>query len=124
MRLLSSLGLLKGKMLDYGCGRGFDANYYKMDKYDPFYSPDYPKEKYDTITCNFVLNVISEEEAKIVIDKIHSLLKDNGSAFFTVRRDIKKEGVTSKLTFQRNVILDFEIVKETRDFCIYRMEKK
>jgi hypothetical protein len=62
MRFLNSLGLLRGKMLDYGCGRGFDAEYYGMDKYDPHYAPEFPKIKFDTITCNYVLNVVDAVE--------------------------------------------------------------
>lgn len=82
--------------------------------------PEFPKIKFDVITCNYVLNVLDEDEARQTITSALSLLKKHGMAFFTVRRNIKKEGFTSKRTFQRNVILDFEIVKQNSDFCIYR----
>ena len=35
MRYLSENNLLKGDLLDYGCGRGDDADLLSMDKYDP-----------------------------------------------------------------------------------------
>lgn len=39
----------------------------------------------DTVTCSNVLNVIKEPEArKVVIKNIYSLLKNNGTAYFTV----------------------------------------
>ena len=59
---LKDKGLLVGEMLDYGCGKGLDADYFGMDKYDA-YSSDWcnisltTEKKYDTIVCNFVLNV-------------------------------------------------------------------
>ena len=120
MLFLYSANLLNGRMLDYGCGHGFDAEYYKMDKYDPHYFPRFPKGKYDTVTCHYVLNVVNKETVPQIVSAVLSLLEDNGVAFFTVRRDIKKEGLTSKGTTQFNVVLDFEVIKETHDYCIYR----
>ena len=123
MRNLDKKGLLVGKMLDYGCGRGFDAEHFKMDKYDPHYAPQEPKDKYDTITCNYVLNVLEEEEMHEVIHKLTTLLNKDGKVYITVRRDIEKnlgkEGFTSKGTFQRNVVLPLPVFKETSAYCTY-----
>lgn len=124
MRLLESKGLLHGDMLDYGCGRGFDAEYYGMDGYDPYYAPEFPQKSYDVITCNFVLNVVNRRGREKIIALVALLLKEEGVAYFTVRRDIKTEGCTSRGTEQWDVVLDYEVIEENRDFCIYRATKE
>ena len=127
MRILDEKGLLKGDLLDFGCGRGFDVEHFGMDGYDPHYSPEYPTKTYDTITCNYVLNVVEEDVAHEIIDSLSKLLNKDGRAYITVRRDIEKnlgkEGYTSKGTYQRNVELPFPKLKETSAFCIYILAK-
>ncbi len=66
-RKLLDLGLLKGEILDYGCGYGKDvellkAKGFNVTGYDAYYFKDLPIRKYDTIICNYVLNVILQEE--------------------------------------------------------------
>ena len=109
--------------LDYGCGKGFDADTLHLDKYDPHYFPTRPTKKYDNITCNYVLNVVLPEEEKNVLTDIDSLLTDDGLAFITVRRDVKTDGFTRKGTYQRNVELPLRIYKQTKTYCIYTMRK-
>jgi len=123
MLWLEEQGLLQGEILDYGCGKGFDVEYYGIDGYDPYYAPEFPQKKYDVVVCNFVLNVVGETERNEIIASVRSLLKDDGVAFFTVRRDVKKEGVTSRSTEQWTVVLDFEVLRENTQHCIYKMEK-
>ena len=123
--------LLSGLILDYGCGKGFDVNYlreigFKIEGYDPYYFPDYPKYKYNTIICNYVLNVIEKEKEDLVLGNIKELLETGGTAYITVRRDVHNEGYRKRgkmVTYQRNVILDFEKVKENNNFCIYKFSK-
>ena len=115
-----------GGQLDYGCGRGNDADLLGMKKYDPFYFPNEEvlRAKYSFITCNYVLNVVSLPEQVEILAKINDLLLDNGVAFITVRRDVKQDGYTSKGTFQRNVVLDLPVVREKKGhFCTYRLDK-
>ena len=123
MRNLDKKGLLTGKMLDYGCGKGFDAIHFEMDSYDPHFYPDLPAGQFDTITCNYVLNVVDEDQVKGILIKISNLLNNGGNAYITVRRDIKKEGFTSKKTYQRNVTLPLPVLKETSSFCTYILTK-
>jgi len=123
MKNLEKYDLLKGKILDFGCGRGFDADFYNTDRYDPYYAPTKPKGKYDTITCNYVLNVVTAEEAKSVIETILKHLKKNGTAYLSVRRDIKIEGYTSKGTYQRNVKLKLPVLRENGSYCTYILTK-
>ena len=58
------------------------------------------------LACGYVLNVLTNKEGQQVIDNIHDLLGKRGKAFVVVRRDIKKPGLTSKGTYQRNVKLE------------------
>jgi ATP adenylyltransferase len=121
MKFLDSKKLLIGDVLDFGCGRGFDVRYYGIDGYDPNWGPsEFPKKKYDTIACNWVLNVVSEEEQNIIIKQIKSLLKPNGKAYITVRRDIK-EGYLVKDYQQRLVYLNLESIEKNSAFEIYVM---
>ena len=108
--------------LDFGCGKGFDAEQLKLDMYDPYFYPEYPNKKYDIITCNYVLNVLTATDVVQVLKEIRELLNDNGVAYITVRRDIKTEGITKRGTLQRNVVLNLPKVKETSAYCIYKWE--
>jgi hypothetical protein len=127
MRWLEENNLLGGKFdrkLDYGCGRGFDADYYNMIGYDPHFRPKLPTGKFRIIVCNYVLNVVSQLEANFILYNIRALLVESGVAYITVRRDIKVDGLTDKGTYQRNVKLDLPKVNEIEDeYCIYKMEK-
>ncbi len=133
LRRLLKDAFLKGDVLDFGCGFGSDADYlislgYNCDKYDPHYFPEYPKKKYDTIISFYVLNVIDKETQTKVLIQISNLLKPNGSAFFSVRRDIVREGfrihkVHKKPTFQCNVTLPFESIL-LNDFCEIYLYRK
>ena len=124
VKYLEAMELLDINHLDYGCGRGADADHLNCDRYDPHYSPDLPKGVYDTITCSFVLNVIEcKQEREDVLNKIRDLLTRKGKAYVTVRRDIKKEGFTSKGTYQETIHLDLPIVFSCSDFIIYEVSK-
>lgn len=120
MVFLSNNGLLLGDVLDYGCGRGFDVDFFGIDGYDPYWEVGIKKDKkYDTIVCNYVLNVVSEEEQKKIISDIRSLLKPEGKAYFTVRRDIKKDYKVGNYV-QRVVILNDALsILKTKGFEIY-----
>lgn len=90
-------GLIRGRVLDFGCGLGADVTFLQKNNmditgYDPCYAPTYPTGKYDTILCNYVLNVLFPEEQAHVLMAISELLKPTGSAYFTVRRDVAHSG--------------------------------
>lgn len=125
MQYLEEQGLLVGEMLDYGCGRGFDADYYGMDKFDAYFQPNFPLKKYNTVTCNFVLNVIEFDSIiEKVISNIKDLLKEGGKAYITVRRDKFEEGWTCKNTFQRYITLGFPVqVEKKGKWIMYVIEK-
>ena len=118
-RFLLSKQLLKGKILDFGYGFGNDvkllqAQGFNITGYDPYYCSQYPIEKFDTIICFYVLNVLFPEEQSKVLMEISHLLKPGGKAYYAVRRDIKREGfrehyVHKKPTYQCLVKLPFYI---------------
>jgi hypothetical protein len=111
-------------VLDYGCGKGFDADTLGFDKYDPHFFKRLPDRHYEIIICSYVLNVIDEQEADKVLNNIKELLMPSGVAYITVRRDIKNEGFTKIGTYQRNVLLSLPIVKQCGGFCIYKLTKE
>lgn len=125
MRRLVADGLVKGRAMDFGCGRGFDADALGIDSYDPHYNPTLPVGDFHTITCNFVLNVIETIEGKrAVLAKIDRRLSSDGYAYIAVRNDKKSlKGFTSKGTWQDRTVLSLPVVAKTSGFTIYRMAK-
>lgn len=116
--------LIIGKSLDFGCGLGKDADLLGIDKFDPHYFNISTSGPYDTILCTYVLNVITPSLERKVLKSIQELLSDTGTAYITVRRDITQDTYTKKGTFQRLVILDLPILKQTSGYCIYKLQKK
>jgi 2-polyprenyl-3-methyl-5-hydroxy-6-metoxy-1,4-benzoquinol methylase len=128
-RYLWEKGLIAGKVLDFGCGHGQDVRFLlekglQVKGYDPHYEPEWPREKYDTVLCHYVLNVLLPEEREAVLETIPHLLKKGGKAFLSVRRDLKKEGfrwhpIHKVNTFQARVILPFASLKRNGHCEIY-----
>src|SRR4051794_25869501 len=68
--VLGGKGLVRGRVLDYGCGFGFDADHFGWDSYDPFYRPREPEGEYDTIVCTLVLNALSRNNRARALEKV------------------------------------------------------
>ena len=129
MQHLYDEGLISSNHLDYGCGRGDDADLLMCDKYDPnFQWNEFPAKKYDSISCIYVLNVIeSSNEREDVVGKVMSLLNPGGKAYFAVRRDKFEEGYTKRGTWQGWITLGipFETIYEQKGrFCLYQRIKE
>lgn len=120
-RRLRDADLVKGRVLDYGCGRGRDAKALRCDKYDPHYAPIRPRGKFDTILCSYVLNVLDTPERSKVLADIRKLLKKDGIAYITVRRDANH---FQGLSWQHLVELDLPTVWETSSYCVYKLEAR
>ena len=128
-RWLKQNNLLKGEILDFGCGFGFDTDELQKEGfnivgYDNYYRPEYPTKRFDTIICNYVLNVLEPKEQAEVLMEVSELLKPTGIAYFTVRRDLKSEGfrihyVHKQPTFQCNVVLPYKSVFLNENCEIY-----
>jgi len=131
-RWLKQNNLLNGDILDFGCGFGMDTDQlkalgFKIVGYDNHFRPDYPKKRFDTIICNYVLNVLEPNEQAEVLMSVSELLKPTGKAYFAVRRDLKSEGFRThyvhKLpTFQSNVILPYRSVFSNENCEIYEYQ--
>lgn len=128
-RWLKNNNLLKGDILDFGCGFGFDTDQLKKEGfniigYDNHYRPEYPNKQFDTIICNYVLNVLEPENQAEVLMAVSELLKPNGIAYFTIRRDLKSEGFRTHFihklpTYQCNVVLPYKSVFFNENCEIY-----
>ncbi len=131
--LLISLshGLIKGLVIDYGCGHGADVKYlnsigYKAVGYDPNFFPDRSVLKdsfYDTALNFYVLNVVFPETRIQILKDIKRILKSGGSIVVAVRDVSEKiegkeylDGVmTAKNTFQKT-FTDSELIKLLNKF--------
>lgn len=130
--LLLAKSLLVGDALDYGCGFGKDVELIKekgfnIIGFDPYYFPNKPDRKFDTIICFYVLNVLLPEQQAQVLMDVSNMLKDNGKAFFAVRRDITYEGyrmhkIHKKQTYQCNIILPFVSIFRNDNCEIYEYQ--
>lgn len=131
-RWLKQNNLLKGEILDFGCGFGFDTDQlknqgYNIVGYDNYYRPELPEKRFDTIICNYVLNVLEPNEQAEVLMSVSELLKPTGKAYFTVRRDLKSEGfrthyVHKQPTYQSNVILPYKSLFQNENCEIYEYQ--
>ena len=131
-KLLLNKNFLKGSVLDFGCGFGKDVEILKEKNieivgYDPHYFPQYPTQKFDTIICFYVLNVLLAEEQVDVLMSISSLLKPKGKAYFAVRRDILHEGyrihkIHKIQTYQCNIKLPFKSIFKNDSCEIYEYQ--
>lgn len=126
MRWLRNQELLRGKCLDFGCGRGGDATIMGFAyKYDPIHFPDWPScGDFDTITCIYVLNTVTPDEQQEILKSMLELLRPGGRCFIAVRRDLPREGKRGRGCYQRYVELDLPILYEDSGFCLYQMRKE
>jgi len=115
--------------LDYGCGKGFDADFCGFDKYDPHFEGVDSllcHNSCDIVTCNYVLNTLpTMTDVHSVIWDIQAHLKEDGVAYISVRNDIKNlNGETKIGTWQQYVTLDAPIVRKTSSYIIYKITKQ
>ncbi|NET79760.1 HIT family protein [Okeania sp. SIO1F9] len=125
-QLLLDKNLLVGKILDFGCGLGNDVKLlqqknFPVTGYDPYYFPQYPQTKFDTILCFYVLNVLFDQAQTQVLMEVSQLLKPGGKAYYAVRRGLKREGfrehyIHKKPTYQCLVNLPFKSI-HTDELC-------
>lgn len=128
-KYLDSQNLLIGEVLDFGCGFGKDVEVLKekgisIIGYDKHYFPIFPSQRFDTIICFYVLNVLLQEEQAKVLMEISQLLRPTGKAYFAVRRDLKHQGfrmhkIYHQQTYQCNVKLPFKSIFRNDNCEIY-----
>lgn len=114
--------LFTGTILDYGCGKGADVKHLKDNGYhvvgfDPYFlNTRFDDTLYDTVFCNYVINVISTKEERVsLLSTLLASCKKGGKVIVVSRstKDIEtacKGGnwktysdgyITGKNTFQR-----------------------
>ena len=130
--MLHERGLLQGLVLDYGCGYGQDVRFmqskgYDAHGYDPYYFADSQSDTFDTVVCFYVLNVLFPDEQTDVLMNISHLLKPTGRAYFSVRRDITRDGFRThqlhgKPVYQCDVKLPYKSIyrNENTEFYEYQ----
>lgn len=120
------------RILDFGCGHGFDAKHFGWDAYDPYYGPYSIEGQYDFVICTNVLNALSRNNRGKVISKVGSLLRDkqdpshqDSVAYFVVPRNIPKTGKLGiHHSLQNYVVLSLpEFHSEADAFVIYQYRK-
>jgi len=124
-RVLVDRLLTVGRVLDYGCGYGYDADEFGWDAYDPFYRPTNLVGSYDTIVCTHVLNALTRNNRASVIQDVRALLADEGIAYLAVRRDLPisgKSGINHSL--QNYIVFTLPSIFEDDKLKIYEMTKK
>lgn len=131
-KILLNKNLLTGDVLDFGCGLGNDAKLLKskginIEGYDKHYFPKYPKKRYDTIICFYVLNVLFPEEQAAVLMELSQLVKPSGKVYIAVRRDLRYEGfrthkIHQKKTYQCNVVLNSKSFFKNKNCEIYEYQ--
>lgn len=122
-------GLVHGRVLDFGCGSGIDVDFLRkkgceVTGYDPHYAPEAPSGQFDTILCNYVLNVLLPEEQVHVLMAVSELLNPTGRAYFTVRRDIQHNGFRTHVkhgldVYQCNIVLPYRSILKSEHCEIY-----
>lgn len=127
--------LLKGRILDYGCGKMDDVDNlsaigYDIVGWDPYFYPKKPTSTFDTIICIYVLNVLEPSRWAEVIEGVSVLLNDDGVAYFAVRRGNFSTGYLYNkgnecYTYQCDVKLPFKSIYKDlkRKFEIYEYKK-
>lgn len=128
-RWLHGANLLRGRVLDLGCGYGRDTDDLRpmgvdIVGYDPHYRPELPKGLFDTIICIYVLNVLLPNEQAEVLMDVSRWLRPDGRAYYAVRRDLEQEGyrlhaIGRQYTYQCNVRLPYTSLLANRSFELY-----
>ena len=82
-----------------------------------------PHKKYETVLATYVMNVLPVKRQAEVIRQVRQHLAPGGRAYITVRSDVKRDGVTGKGTYQRDVHLPLLTVGRPSGARIYRLGK-
>lgn len=130
VKQLLMAGLIEGRVLDFGCGPGTDVVFLQeknvdITGYDPYYAPEIPSNRFDTILCAYVLNVLLPEEQVHVLMAVSELLQPGGKAYFAVRRDIRQNGFRTHIkrgveVYQCKVILPYKSIHRSEHCEIYQ----
>ena len=116
---------IKGKILDYGCGQGFDVKYYGWEGYDPHYRQKLPEGLFNTIICNHVANILTRGSRFKLYKSLNGFLENDGIAYLAVSRRIPirgKAGLRKRIQNWVDLTLP-SIYYLENEFEIYEMKK-
>ncbi len=120
-------GLVKGRVLDFGCGRGDDVKQLRRrrisaDGWDPYWESDEPRGKYDVVLCTYVVNVLPRSRQAAILRELRSWCKPNGAIYVAVRADVEHDGPTSR-GYQRDVRLRAPELVDNGSMRIYAVPR-
>src|SRR5262249_31403919 len=115
--------LLRGRVLDYGCGFGLDADQFGWEAFDSYYRQKLPEGRFDTIACNHVANMLTRANRRELFGAIQALLAVEGKAYVSVSRKIPREGkIALRKRIQNYVVLTLPSAFCDEELEIYRLE--
>src|SRR3954454_686004 len=122
-RFLDERRLLRGRVLDYGCGFGFDADHFGWEAYDPHYRQKLPDGLFDTVVCNHVANMLTRNSRQELFRTLQALLAPQGQAYLSVSRKIPTSGkIALRKRIQNYVVLTLPSLFRDDELEIYRLE--
>lgn len=92
LRHLLREGLVRGRVLDHGCGRGADLAHltrlgFDASGWDPHHRPERPSGSFDTVLSTYVVNVLGEAEAEAAVLDARGFLAPGGVLYVAARDD-------------------------------------
>jgi hypothetical protein len=123
-RVLIASKLACGRVLDFGCGLGFDADQLGWEAYDPYYRPGEPTGLYDTVVVNHVANILTRASRESLFQAVNALLAPGGTAYISVARNIPLSGKQGpRRRIQNYVVLTLPTIFADDEEEIYGLAK-
>jgi hypothetical protein len=121
--ILAERGLARGRVLDYGCGFGFDADHFGWQAYDPHYRQKPPEGAFDVVVCNHVANMLTRSSRRQLFETLQGLLAPRGKAYVSTSRKIPVGGkIAMRKRIQNYVVLTLPSIHRDGELEIYKLE--
>lgn len=92
LELGAVIAAVKGKVLDYGCGKGKDVEElqrlgFKVTGYDPHFQPKKPRGRFHLVLMTYVVNVLEAEARIDALREAWKYVKKGGRLIITSRTE-------------------------------------